>query len=210
MVYLRHVPSKKVFLRLGKPEDRQRNQRHTNRAGKKNVPTFTKTSSAMPVGVEIVRSTSSSIMSRLVKIRYVGLESLIANIGLTSLVISLGHRRLDVFGAWLHRILCHIGFIFHLFRKRRNLRSIIGNTASGSDCFTSPSGSNGVAWKRPKPELSKSDLDTPGAGGAGAGAWRKTGRSNLIRNHRSSATSDETAGVEELVLTLETMALLRD
>ncbi|GJV92258.1 hypothetical protein Tco_1540071 [Tanacetum coccineum] len=39
---------------------------------------------------------------------------------------------------------------------------------------------------------------------------RKTGRLNLICIHLSSATSDETAGVEELVLTLETMALLRD
>ncbi|GJS18632.1 hypothetical protein Tco_0413104 [Tanacetum coccineum] len=42
--------------------------------------------------------------------------------------MSLDHRRLDVFGAWLHRILCHLGFIFRLFRKRRSLRSIIGNT----------------------------------------------------------------------------------
>ncbi|GKD76394.1 hypothetical protein Tco_1339015, partial [Tanacetum coccineum] len=38
-------------------------------AGKKNVPTFTKTSSAMPVGVEIVRSASSSIIRVLVKAR---------------------------------------------------------------------------------------------------------------------------------------------
>ncbi|GJT99939.1 hypothetical protein Tco_1110278 [Tanacetum coccineum] len=31
-----------------------------------------------------------------------------------------------------------------------------------------------------------------------------------LKDKASSATSDETAGVEELVLTLETMALLRD
>ncbi|GKF86335.1 hypothetical protein Tco_0254162 [Tanacetum coccineum] len=67
--------------------------------------------------------------------------------------MSLDHRRLDVFGAWLHRILCHLRFIFHLLRKRRNqrwnLRSIIGNTTSGSDCFQiSFRVSNGVARKR--------------------------------------------------------------
>ncbi|GKA92208.1 hypothetical protein Tco_0814133 [Tanacetum coccineum] len=84
----------------------------------------------------------------------------------------------------------------------------------------------------PEPEveaLSKSGLDTPGT--TGTGAWRKTWRSNLVGNHlrserelslvylienqcstisTASATSDETARVEELVLTLETMALLRD
>nr|GFA77269.1 hypothetical protein [Tanacetum cinerariifolium] len=47
----------------------------------------------------------------------------------------------------------------------------------------------------------------------------KTGRSNLIRSHLrsnaltislSSETSDETAGVEELVLTLATIAMARD
>ncbi|GJW69948.1 hypothetical protein Tco_0126865 [Tanacetum coccineum] len=46
--------------------------------------------------------------------------------------------------------------------------------------------------------------------GAGAGVWFFLSRINALTISFSSAISDETAGVEELVLTLETMALLRD
>ncbi|GJV80889.1 hypothetical protein Tco_1516759 [Tanacetum coccineum] len=45
---------------------------------------------------------------------------------------------------------------------------------------------------------------------AGAGVWFFLSRINALTISFSSAISDETAGVEELVLTLETMALLRD
>ncbi|GJU92715.1 hypothetical protein Tco_1317471 [Tanacetum coccineum] len=44
----------------------------------------------------------------------------------------------------------------------------------------------------------------------GAGVWFFLSRSNALTISLTSATSDETAGVEELVLTLATMALLRD
>ncbi|GJV36437.1 hypothetical protein Tco_1408914 [Tanacetum coccineum] len=50
----------------------------------------------------------------------------------------------------------------------------------------------------------------PSEVGAGAGVWFFLSRINALTISFSSATSDETAGVEELVLTLETMALLRD
>ncbi|GJW09573.1 hypothetical protein Tco_1575400 [Tanacetum coccineum] len=46
--------------------------------------------------------------------------------------------------------------------------------------------------------------------GVGAGVWFFLSRINALTISFSSATSDETAGVEELVLTFETMALLRD
>ncbi|GJZ79319.1 hypothetical protein Tco_0644156 [Tanacetum coccineum] len=45
--------------------------------------------------------------------------------------------------------------------------------------------------REPEPEveaLSKLDLDTPGARGAGAGAWRKNGRSGLVYNHLRSVS----------------------
>nr|GFB56323.1 hypothetical protein [Tanacetum cinerariifolium] len=44
----------------------------------------------------------------------------------------------------------------------------------------------------------------------GAGAWFFLSRSNALTISFSSATSDEIVGVEELVLTLATTALLRD
>ncbi|GJV07216.1 hypothetical protein Tco_1344872 [Tanacetum coccineum] len=46
--------------------------------------------------------------------------------------------------------------------------------------------------------------------GAGAEVWFFLSRINALTISFSSTTSDETAGVEEFVLTLETMALLRD
>ncbi|GJR28140.1 hypothetical protein Tco_1104372 [Tanacetum coccineum] len=65
----------------------------------------------------------------------------------------------------------------------------------------------------------KMSLDTPGGcrsgawcekpRGAGDGVWFFLSRINALTISFSSATSDETARVEELVLTLETMALLR-
>ncbi|GJV34505.1 hypothetical protein Tco_1394905 [Tanacetum coccineum] len=50
----------------------------------------------------------------------------------------------------------------------------------------------------------------PSEVGAGAEVWFFLSRINALTISFSSATSDETAGVEELVLTLEIMALLRD
>ncbi|GKF44397.1 hypothetical protein Tco_0130949, partial [Tanacetum coccineum] len=50
----------------------------------------------------------------------------------------------------------------------------------------------------------------PSEVGVGAGVWFFLSRIKALTISFSSATSDETAGVEELVLTLETMALLRD
>ncbi|GKB95253.1 hypothetical protein Tco_0981390 [Tanacetum coccineum] len=64
-----HVPSsRKVLLKIkGEPEDRQRTHRPQKSAGKEERSVSRKTSSAMPVGVEIVRSASSSIIRVLVK-----------------------------------------------------------------------------------------------------------------------------------------------
>ncbi|GJT60842.1 hypothetical protein Tco_1004375 [Tanacetum coccineum] len=53
--------------------------------------------------------------------------------------LNLDNRRLDVFGTSVisrrHRVLCHLGFTFHYFRRRRsssrNRGSLISNTASG-------------------------------------------------------------------------------
>ncbi|GKD89689.1 hypothetical protein Tco_1365196, partial [Tanacetum coccineum] len=44
---------------------------------------------------------------------------------------------------------------------------------------------------------------------AGAGVWFFLSRINALTISFSSATSDKTAGVDELVLTLETMAFVR-
>ncbi|GJS58528.1 hypothetical protein Tco_0653312 [Tanacetum coccineum] len=157
---------------------------------------------------------------------------------------SLKLPEVDVFGAWSAPLsLCHPGLSLLLFRRRRNLRSMIRkHRFRVVIAFTSHFGfSKGVAW-REEPEvvrittlpifgvkLSKSGLDTPGAGGTGtwgkpggeflfatiefgarAGVWFFLSRINALTISFSSTTSDETVGVEELVLTLETMALLRD
>ncbi|GJV65815.1 copia protein [Tanacetum coccineum] len=53
--------------------------------------------------------------------------------------------------------------------------------------FTSPLVSQWMGVLEGEPVArSRSDLATPGAGGAKAGAWRKTGRSNLVCNHLRS------------------------
>ncbi|GKA74228.1 hypothetical protein Tco_0780530 [Tanacetum coccineum] len=53
---------------------------------------------------------------------------------------NLDNRRLDVFGTSVisrrHRVLCHLGFTFHYFRRRRSSRnrgSLVSNTTSGGD-----------------------------------------------------------------------------
>ncbi|GJT94325.1 hypothetical protein Tco_1083170 [Tanacetum coccineum] len=157
--------------------------------GKKNVPTFTKTSSAMPVGVEIVRSASSRIIRVLVKAGR-----------LSSFQMERGIR---IRQGW-----------FRSYEAQRctpiwsSVRTTVGwnvlreTPLSFMSDFTSPFGLAMFAWKRTTRARSRS--------GAGAGVWFFLSRINALTISFSSAISDETAGVEELVLTLETMALLRD
>ncbi|GKE21011.1 hypothetical protein Tco_1432523 [Tanacetum coccineum] len=68
---------------------------------------------------------------------------------------NLDNRRLDVFGTSVisgrHRVLCHLGFTFHYFRRRRSSRNrgtLISNTTSGGDTLQIfPRVSNGVTRK---------------------------------------------------------------
>ncbi|GJY87270.1 hypothetical protein Tco_0501898 [Tanacetum coccineum] len=174
-----------------------------------------------------------------------GWFSLWNNNGLTNLVISAGdNRRLDVFGAWLHVSFVTSGSFSVSFRRRRSLRSIIGNTTWVVIAFTITFWvSNGVDWREPEaPNYTVGGyVDTYSwdivtivvAFGAGYNFGKRLTTPLKLHNFdrpllreeerslvflienlcskpyllRLHATSNETAGVEERVLTLETMAL---
>ncbi|GJW16943.1 hypothetical protein Tco_0024379 [Tanacetum coccineum] len=109
--------------------------------------------------------------------------------------------------------------------RRRNLRSIIGNTASGSDCFyITFRVSNSVAWnEKPGPEVERFDrsikigpIDHLGVEELELGARElefgfSYRESMLYPFVQLKQYRYETAWVgKKLILTLETMALLRD
>nr|GFA48622.1 hypothetical protein [Tanacetum cinerariifolium] len=120
----------------------------TKSAVKWNVPTFTKTSSATPTGREIERSASSRVIqvgdssgreslfhtdngmrfmlaSRSAKAKHSSILG--KSHGMGNLLVSPAFLKLDVFGASIisrrHRVLCHLGFTFHYFIRRRGSRN---------------------------------------------------------------------------------------
>ncbi|GKE56732.1 hypothetical protein Tco_1495917, partial [Tanacetum coccineum] len=105
-------------------------------------------------------------------------------------------KRLDVFSALVHHILCHLGFVFHHLRKRRR-RSFKSHPLTHL-VFEEPELGKMELGKTGENREVKFDLQPSEDGG---------GTITALTISLSSATSGKTPGVEEIVPTLATIAL---